>query len=408
MHPEDNVDAMFLSRKGSLSFWDLVIVGVNSAVGMAALRLGSTFHSGFFLSIFLYMFIAAFSFYAIQLYIWSAAHFHESTYEEIWTEAFSNKTAVICGFCSIYSTFLFLADYVQIIQQEIIDLINIFAPNVNSSVKSPYTIGLILMALFFVPISLSSSLRAVVNISIFQVITYAILLVYVVARFAISVKNEGFDPNHQFSYFRFDIRASNDVATLIFAYVIFPFAWPGMRHSQQPTIKNITNVFKTIISIVFVSYLVMGIFSYLTFFDENTGGIIIEYYPNDTLSIIMKIVAIFFILFSCPLLLNNIRYIILNVIDKTDNFPKNIWSMMGVCITFIAVILANLTDKYMDVIYIIGDVFSSLLVFIFPATFYLRGFGRKVKFHFVMSIIVIIVGIICAVFVTFRDSMNYG
>ncbi|OHT15286.1 Transmembrane amino acid transporter protein [Tritrichomonas foetus] len=404
--PGDNPDVMFISRRGLLTVWQLVAVAANSAIGIGTLRLGSAYSTGLIPTIVINIVIALFTFYALKFYVWSAAFYHESTYEEIMSVGFSPRMAIISGACSILSTFVFLADYFSFITTHIIELMNQIDTDLPYYITNPYIIGLFLSIIFFIPVSLSNRLIFVVYISYLELLCFFIIFLYVVVNFFIRVHTYGFDPNHQFSFFRLNMGITDTISTYNYAYVICPFAWPGMRHALEPTVNNMSRMFRNVVIIAFVSYTLMGLFSYLTFFDENTGGIILDYYEKDWINFVISIICVLFILFSSPLLLNNMGYIILNVIDKTDNFPQGIWAMMGISLVAIVVVISNLSDNYWVYISYCGDIFASFTVYIFPAVFYLRAYGKSCFVHLVGAIAVIIAGLLSVGHVIYNLATN--
>lgn len=123
---------------------------------------------------------------------------------------------------------------------------------------------------------------------------------------------------------------SGSISSLTFAYLFYLFAWPGLRHSKNPTQKNLSNTFYATIGICYLLYSLMGTLSCLSFFDENTGGIILEYYSDKKTSdqillIFGHIVTFIYISLTIPIVFNSVRYILLNTLHKEDQFPKDVW-----------------------------------------------------------------------------------
>ena len=152
----------------------------------------------------------------------------------------------------------------------------------------------------------------------------------------------------------------------------------------------------------------MGTFSYLTFFDENTGGVILDYYPSNTktnqvLMLVSHIFVFIYIMFTIPVVLNPSRYIILNYINKKDEFPLEIWSLIGITLSLISLLLANFPDKITDIIYNIADILTLSLLFIFPPILYLKGYGKSNKLHLVGAILEIILGVAVISFMLYLD-----
>ena len=152
----------------------------------------------------------------------------------------------------------------------------------------------------------------------------------------------------------------------------------------------------------------MGTISSLTFFDENTGGIILDYYPTDSkknelLLIIGHIFTFVYIMLTVPVVLNPARYILLNIINRKDTFPKDIWSLIGITLSLISLTLANAPADISDIIFIITDLLTLALLFIFPPVLYLRAYRTKNKLHLAGAIFEILVGIASISFMIYLD-----
>lgn len=271
--------------------------------------------------------------------------------------------------------------------------------------------GLVIFIVLCVPASISTDLKFVVITSYISLAFFFCLLIYVIVRFCVMVSRDGFDPNHRFKLFDVKDNISSSISSLTYAYLFYPFAWPGLRHARNSTVKGLTNMFAATIIIAFILYSIMGTFSYLSFFNENTGGIILDYYPSDTttneiLLIIGHIFTFVYILLTVPVVLNPARYILLNCINKRDSFPTEIWALIGITLSLISLFLANTPDRISDIIFIITDLLTLILLFIFPPIFYLRGFGTKNKLHFVGSIFEILIGLALISFMIYLDCTS--
>ncbi|KAK8897992.1 hypothetical protein M9Y10_000237 [Tritrichomonas musculus] len=412
-------EKLIFPHHGSLNFPEFVACFLNSMIGTGVLRLGSAFNSGIIFTHILNIFIAVISFYSLKLFVLAASCYHESTFEEVWSVAFTRKLMFIPAICSILSSFSNIMSYLGYLQSSLVQIISYIILLVNKDgqdiIRSmeQYSIlfGLVIFIVLCVPASISTDLKFVVITSFISLAFFFCLLIYVIVRFCVMVSRDGFDPNHRFKLFDVKDNISSGISSLTYAYLFYPFAWPGLRHARNSTVKGLTNMFAATIIIAFILYSIMGTFSYLSFFNENTGGIILDYYPSDTttneiLLIIGHIFTFVYILLTVPVVLNPARYILLNCINKRDSFPTEIWALIGITLSLISLFLANTPDRISDIIFIITDLLTLILLFIFPPIFYLRGFGTKNKLHFVGAIFEILIGLALISFMIYLDCTS--
>lgn len=269
-------------------------------------------------------------------------------------------------------------------------------------------IGLLIVIAFCVPTSISKNLHFVVITSFLSLLFFLCILLYVIVRFSIIVHKNGFDPNHRFKLFDLNGHISSTISSLTYAYLFYPMAWPGLRHSRKPTVNNLIKSFNVTILITYILYSIMGTFSYLTFFDENDGGLILDYYPTDsrTNEILLLVGHIFtfaYILLTIPVVMNPARYILLNIIDKKDSFPIEIWSLFGITLSLISLLLGNVSDDIQDIMFMITDLLTLTLLFIFPPILYLKAFGKSQILHLIGAIFEILLGIAAIAFMIYLD-----
>ena len=408
-HPLKDDSFLIFPRSGTLSFIDLVTCGLNAVFGIGIFRIGSYFNSGYLSIIILNMIIAIVSYYSLFLYVLSAAHYHQCTYEEIWVVAFSKKTVFIPAFCSIISYFIFFGLDTQWISKTVHQMISVWAPGLDKAFSNIWTLTLILLLVFYIPICFVNNLKIFVWIARIKLFCFFLILLYVFVRFILGLKNRGFDPNNTASAFKIDDKILTDLSGYVFSYELMPFAYPGMRHAAFPTIDKMKKMFLTVIAICFVYYILVGIFFYLTFYGQNSGyESIFSFYSNDWFNLCFMIIGILGIILSTPQLLNNDRYILLNAINRSEKFPKIFWFMVGVTIVLISSTIANLTGKINFIMNLISEVLALFLIFAFPPAFYLKAYGKSVKLHFIGSIFMLALGVIILGLILYHDISSFS
>lgn len=416
---EDGDDKPIFARLGSLNFIEFIACCLNSMIGTGALKLGSAFTSGILFTHILNIFVALVSLYSLKLYVLSASCFHESTFEEIWTSTFSRTTVAIPAICSILSSISNIMSYLSFLQDSVITIISMVLKMIMENPDDVIQrlqefrllIGFLIVIVFLVPTSISNNLRHVVIVSFISVSLFFVILLYVVIRFIILVVNNGFDPDNRFKLVDLKDHVSGSISSLAFAYLFYPFAWPGLRHSKNPSLNNLSKTFYATIGICCVLYAIMGTFSYLSFFDQNTGGLIFDYYPDNThseaiLLIFGHVVTFFYILLTVPIVLNSARYIFLNTLHKKDDFSNDVWAPLGITMSLMSLVLANATETLSDYIYILSDLLTLIQLFILPPIFYLRGYGSKIKLHLIGSILELILGVAAVAFMIYADCFE--
>lgn len=414
---EKGDDKPIFRRLGSLNFVDFMFYCLNLAIGTGTLRLGTAFTSGFLFSHLLNTFVALVTLYSLKLYVLSAAHYQENTFEDMWRHAFPKYTIFIPAVCSIckplqtcMSYLAFLQGSVVTIITQIIQLVEPGETEVTSKLSNyKLLIGFLLIVLIWVPTSFSVNVRYNVHISYISILLFIIVFIYIIAQFIVIVKRDGFDPQHRFKLFDLKDHVTSSIMAFAFAYNLYPFSWPGLRHHKDPSMKSLSNTF--IISIVtcYIIYALVGTFSYLTFFDTKSGSVL-DLYPRDTLMekvliIVGNLFTFIYVLFTIPLRLNGCRYNILNTLHKRAEFTPDVWGPTGIIIALIALVLANSDEEIRGYFSSAGDVLTIILMFL-TTVLYLRGYGTSIKLHFVGAIIEALILLAAFVFIIYNDVVG--
>lgn len=417
MKTTNNREKPIFSERGTLRPFDMICCCINSAVGLGSLKLGAIFSIGIFPTYILLIVIWFLSYYSLRLLVLSANYYHESTFEEIWRAAFNRATMFIPSTVSILSSLVDMTAYVQAIQSSVISICEkIFLLFTDDSghiftefEQYKMLIGCAIFFVFLLPVCFTINPSTMSILSYFSVTFILLFTLYVISMFAYLVKKYGFDPNHSFSFFNPKGNYAKSLSTLIFAFTFYPLTYPGIRHVKNSTQKNLTRIFLITMIIILVDYLIIGTFSYLSFLGKNLNGSVLNFYPENTqtekiLSVFGHLLSLVYVLLTIPFRLNSCRYIILNAISGSTTFPIDTWVLVGILMSLFALSFGNLTDFFLNILFIISDVMASFLLFIFTPIYYLKAYGFNDKFRGFMSVLLLIVGVLATVFMIVYDG----
>lgn len=412
----ENKQLIFATR-GPLSTADMIMCFLNSAIGIGVLKLGSVFAAGYGFAIILLILFAVLAYFSMYLFLASASIYRQSTFEEIWISAFGQKTVIIPAACSILSSLTNAIRYTHFAQKSLIVMISHVFKLISKDLSGILTqieshsflIGLFVIIFYYLPISFSLQLSFITRISYWCGFVSLLFALYIIIRFAFICKKHGFDPANQFTWFEVK-NVPGAISSTMFAYLLYPLSYPGLRHAKVPTFEHLNKMFIiTMISLFFI-YTFLGSFDYFTFFGEDSNQIILDFYPKDTRTEKILIVAgtvLSLIVVSCttPLCISAIRYVILTSIHQNSSFPADIWVFIGIGFSLISLALANMSDDIQDIFSLIGEIMGSILQYILPSLLYLRGNKMKNKVNAGLSIFFMIFGV-ASMFFTFYNRSS--
>lgn len=417
MKKKTNEKPIFL-QKGILGTFDTICCCINSTVGLGVLKIGAEFTSGLLVAFILLFIICFLSFYSFKLFILSASACQESTMEEIWGKIFSKKTVFIPVFISVLSTLLSMITYMKEIQASTIKIfrkITILLTEDQENIFSTFEaykmlIGCFVFVFFLIPVCIMKHLKTMAIFSFVSICFFILFIIYMAVIFGYEVKKVGFDPNNSFRVVQLKGTLPKSLSTAIFAFNFYPLTYPGLRHVKNSTKSHLLTIIGMSMIAILISYIIVGLFSYLSYFDKNKIGVVLDYIPENSnsekiMAIIGHIISLGFILLTIPFRLNACRFVILNTINDSSSFPADIWTFLGIIISLLALVLGNLTEKYLNILFIFSDVMASFLLFMFSPLFYLKTNGvRDNLFNVIMSVLFLIIGVITTVFMVLYDG----
>ncbi|OHT17469.1 Transmembrane amino acid transporter protein [Tritrichomonas foetus] len=399
INPDD--EQLFSQRRESFDYFSTVVFILNVSIGTGVMKLGAAFKAGAVLSVLLSTFIAILSTYTFYLFLKSAAKTKSSTFEGIWAKTFGHKTVVVCAVISMTSKLMALKAYISFVCDQLVYLIKLVLPNHPSFLVDRFFLFAAVMVVFYIPVLSSKSLKVIFYCCLIKVTCLAFLCIVIVYYFITFTIQDGFDPRNEIAYFRFDNRFISALDSLLTAYLVMPICYPGLKHFRNLTVNTFLNQYKVSMFITWIVYNIVGLICYFTFFDQNTGGLILSYYPENTLTIIAQVALTLMMIFTCPVALNPVRYVLVDLVSRGSEFPSDVWCQAGIIIMVLAILLSSLKGDVNFWVSTITNIRSPLVLFILPSILYLKAWGTHNKLHFVLALLVFVIGLVSVAFVLY-------
>jgi len=176
--------------------------------------------------------------------------------------------------------------------------------------------------------------------------------------------------------------------------------------------KNWNNIVHFSMGTACACILTIAIPAYLTFFDLTTDNILNNYPNDDFLMTVSRVLFGGTMMLSFPLEHFVARTVTLDLLrcgkspeDECGN--KNVkFYVTTVCLVLSSAVIAMFTRDLGAVLTLTGGVCASSLAYILPAVMYLRLVEKRDRYHFVLSIVLLVVGgllfIGCPIWVVYR------
>lgn len=408
-------DTPIFQHFGKIKFVDFIVYCLNVAIGSGALKLGYAFRAGLLFSIIISLIVAVFSYFSFNLYVLAASHYHSSTFKDIWKKAFSEWSSDVLSVTNILFALVNVMGYYQFLQGSVITIVRLLLTLVGSDEKTnnsvsnyQFIIGFIISLVFSVPFCTSSNPHTVIIVSYVSMFSFVLLVLYVIVRFIIDTSKNGFDPNHEFKLFDIPDYCVGCISSFILAYLIYPLEWPSLNGYRNSSKIGLQKLFIAMITTCFILYLLMGVFAYFSFFSKNTGGSILNFYPQETQSDLIflaigHILSFIMVVFTMLVRINVCRFSFIKIFDKSESSNPENWGPLGITFSLLGCTLSNCPAVVTDNLGKVMDIVAAFYMFFIPPIIYLRGYGKSSKLYLTISIIELIVGIGTIVFLLYFD-----
>ncbi|XP_061583289.1 sodium-coupled neutral amino acid transporter 3 isoform X2 [Cololabis saira] len=200
--------------------------------------------------------------------------------------------------------------------------------------------------------------------------------------------------------FTMNTQTAYTIPILAFAFVCHPEVLPIYTELRNPTQEKMQKVSNLSILIMYTMYFLAALFGYLTFYDKVEPELLHTYNridPDDTLILCVRVAVLTAVTLTVPIVLFPVRRAIQHMLfpNKSFNWLRHI----GIALTLLIMInlMVIFAPNILDIFGVIGATSAPCLIFIFPASFYIRIVSREdepmTSFHKIMAVIFIAMGV---------------
>ncbi|XP_067855509.1 sodium-coupled neutral amino acid symporter 1-like [Heptranchias perlo] len=160
--------------------------------------------------------------------------------------------------------------------------------------------------------------------------------------------------------------------TVAFAFVCHPSVLPIYSELKKRTCRNMQVVSMISFTSMFIMYLLTALFGYLTFYGSVKEELLSSYpVDGDKIILLVRLAVIIAVILTVPVLLFTVRSSIILLLYKGKfSWPRHL------TITCLLLVASNVLVIYIpsikDVFAVIGSTSANMLIFILPASIYLK------------------------------------
>lgn len=377
----------------------------NAIIGSGLLGLSYAMaNTGIISFVFLLVVIALMSLYSIHLLLQTSVETGSMVYETLGELAFGRpgKFAVF-GSTSLQNIGAILS-YLLIVKNQLPHVIESFMYQADSEVwylNGTYLVLLVTLVIIL-PLCLFKNLGYLgytSGFSLFCMTFFLIVVVYKKTRlpcpYTVTNSSNCTDMCAA-KYFIWNNKTVYALPTVAFAFVCHPSVLPIYSELKNHTCKKMQLVSVYSFGSMFIMYLLTAIFGYLTFFGNVKEELLHSYTdPRDKLILLIRLAVIIAVILTVPVLLFTVRSSIVLLLFK----GKFNW-IHHIIVTVILLTIVDLLVIYIptikDVFAVIGSTAANMLIFILPASLYLKLVKNESqgKWTKINVIVFLIVGII--------------
>ncbi|XP_012693935.2 sodium-coupled neutral amino acid transporter 3-like isoform X2 [Clupea harengus] len=401
---DDKKNPRFTDFEGKTSFGMSVFNLGNAIMGSGILGLAYAMaNTGIVLFLFLLTAVAGLSAYSIHLLLKCSGIVGIRAYEQLGYRAFGTPGKMAAGIAITLQNIGAMSSYLYIIKYELPLVIQAFSkvdtPNGEWYLNGNYLI-IIVSITVILPLALMKQLGYLGYTSGFSLTCMVFFLCSVIyKKFQIPCPFEEFSLNKTMislmnatviaeprgidagddacipRMFNINSQTAYTVPILAFAFVCHPEVLPIYTELKNPTKKKMQHVSNISIAVMYTMYFLAALFGYLTFYGEVEPELLHTYSridPYDTLILCVRLAVLTAVTLTVPIVLFPVRRAIQQMLfpNKTFWWPRHI--AIAACLLTVINLLVIFAPNILGIFGIIGATSAPCLIFIFPATFYIR------------------------------------
>ncbi|OMJ74585.1 hypothetical protein SteCoe_26442 [Stentor coeruleus] len=355
-----------------------------STVGVGILSLPYAVNiSGLYQGIIIFILGIIVSLYTCQLLVLASEKTGEFTYELIGKALYGPKMKTFAEINMIINNYGFAVAYIILLKDLIPNCLKMLGV-VNATATNNYLWGCLVCILIIYPLTLKKKISALRYTSLLSCIACIYLSIVIAYGFFTTRAN---DLNSKIKEAPPAEISTYSIFTAS-SYVVFSFTCqnnviPIYQELQQRNTKRGFQFLLRGLLMVFVLYLIVGIFGFLTFYDKyhpitNFPVQILEAdYGEDNIPIIIASIAIAITLIcGTPLVFQPCRIATLSILFQKEPTKKQYFFIVT-GLVFSALGLALATPNIGYALNIIGTISSPIVCFILPCMYYIKAFPGK-------------------------------
>lgn len=353
------------------SLFDAFQLLLNTAIGSGTLMVPYCYTSGVGLSLIISFIFATIGYFTLSFMAESGYFTHTYDYRGLFAHTFGKNRLWIINV---------MITCVQLGASMIYCMWNgRLTPKLLGTVDYKFPLGsrrfwTVLMAVCFsVPLVCLKSIHALEKLAVLSTFTIILLIVHAGYWMFVHIHKNGFDPQHQFTWFHFGEAAIASLAVNSMAYNCHLNYFSALEPMKMATVGRGRKLSMVTVVTAYILYNSFGLLTYLDLFNIGHGSSL-EYY--DSKNVFTKITIaglIFMLVLSVPIVVWAARNSVNNLIWKDTPWTTFRWIAIGTTIAVCAACLAATSENVILFFDIVGGVFTPTIIFFMPSLFYIKN-----------------------------------
>jgi amino acid permease len=366
----DNEDLFDVHTPAQGSFLGTFLILINTAIGTGTLEIPTCYPAGYLLAIVLTAAFGVLTFLSVHFLVLASKYSHHYDYSGLFDFCFTKRYRWVLNLMIVLQQMGNLAIYFLFIGRLLHNLIGVHIPNLIFSSSQFWTMACCCLIVF--PLGFPRSIAALDYASTFALVFLVVLVVHSITWWIYDFGDPKVSPVYPFDFSEWKF-VINAFSIDCLAFNIHLNLFPCLEQLKNCTVGRARMLGLMTISVLFLLYVGLGLFTYLDKRDLlESGETVLEYY--DETHIFTEVTTcgvVIILLVSCPVQLWALRNAINTVLFDTP--PTNLrWVVIGGGCCLFAACLSSISDDIMIFFDFIGGVVSPVLIFLLPALFYLK------------------------------------
>lgn len=380
------------NRSCSLSMFSCFSILLNGLIGIGIVSNGRHNRSGVAFNLIVNIIFALITYYSNYCISYVVSQTRSLSYEECWTNC-GYKYPFVLSIGNFIPCVGFMSQFFANLHIFWVQLTDYIWPDCPPFLQDIYILSFIIIFILFIPMMLNQDegyLAKLSHVSNLSLVAFAVLSIYIAVKISLA---DGFDPENSITIFDFSKDFLGPIGEYVGSYTTYCYYFISIKFLYNLTFRRAKKVIGWSLFTYCILTEIIGLASYFILYNDFDEKVFfLKLKPDNPEYQALTILFIIKTILSIPTLIDPMRISALYIVKISNRYPTFIWGAMAIIFMIVSLMFSTLSSTYMTALSGFLNAYVMMMQYVFPALMMIKKMAGKGKLHWVMIVLLIVLG----------------